>query len=59
MLLEGGVNQEDGSDAQQNLTEQFLNRLAMISLWFSGHDLFSSKDYNLSLTLESMEFTLK
>ncbi|KAJ7332412.1 hypothetical protein JRQ81_014592 [Phrynocephalus forsythii] len=26
MLLEGGVNQEDGSDAQQNLTEQFLNR---------------------------------
>lgn len=28
MLLEGGVNQEDGSDQQQNLTEQFLNRLA-------------------------------
>ncbi|KAJ6658380.1 hypothetical protein lerEdw1_020084 [Lerista edwardsae] len=26
MLLEGGVNQEDGSDQQQNLTEQFLNR---------------------------------
>nr|XP_008113242.1 PREDICTED: WD repeat-containing protein 47 isoform X2 [Anolis carolinensis] len=26
MLLEGGVNQEDGSDAPQNLTEQFLNR---------------------------------
>ncbi|NXS11222.1 WDR47 protein, partial [Neodrepanis coruscans] len=27
MLLEGGVNQEDGGDQQQNLTEQFLNRL--------------------------------
>ncbi|NXD51441.1 WDR47 protein, partial [Corvus moneduloides] len=27
MLLEGGVNQEDGADQQQNLTEQFLNRL--------------------------------
>ncbi|XP_077808285.1 WD repeat-containing protein 47 isoform X8 [Macaca mulatta] len=26
MLLEGGVNQEDGPDQQQNLTEQFLNR---------------------------------
>uniref|UniRef100_A0A803XYV0 CTLH domain-containing protein n=1 Tax=Meleagris gallopavo TaxID=9103 RepID=A0A803XYV0_MELGA len=26
MLLEGGVNQEDGADQQQNLTEQFLNR---------------------------------
>ncbi|MBN3307140.1 WDR47 protein, partial [Amia calva] len=26
MLLEGGVNQEDGLDAQQNLTEKFLNR---------------------------------
>ncbi|KAK9403994.1 WD repeat-containing protein 47 [Crotalus adamanteus] len=26
MLLEGGVNQEDGSDVQQNLTEQFLTR---------------------------------
>ncbi|KAF7243388.1 WD repeat-containing protein 47 [Varanus komodoensis] len=26
MLLEGGVNQEDGSDTPQNLTEQFLNR---------------------------------
>ncbi|EMP40088.1 WD repeat-containing protein 47 [Chelonia mydas] len=26
MLLEGGVNQEDGTDQQQNLTEQFLNR---------------------------------
>ncbi|XP_077188908.1 WD repeat-containing protein 47 isoform X2 [Paroedura picta] len=26
MLLEGGVNQEDGPDPQQNLTEQFLNR---------------------------------
>ncbi|GAB1288020.1 WD repeat-containing protein 47 [Apodemus speciosus] len=25
MLLEGGVNQEDGPDQQQNLTEQFLN----------------------------------
>ncbi|XP_077680919.1 WD repeat-containing protein 47 isoform X2 [Eretmochelys imbricata] len=25
MLLEGGVNQEDGTDQQQNLTEQFLN----------------------------------
>ncbi|NXR29330.1 WDR47 protein, partial [Cinclus mexicanus] len=27
MLLEGGVHQEDGADQQQNLTEQFLNRL--------------------------------
>ncbi|NXF82865.1 WDR47 protein, partial [Sclerurus mexicanus] len=27
MLLEGGVNQEEGADQQQNLTEQFLNRL--------------------------------
>ncbi|NXD38885.1 WDR47 protein, partial [Copsychus sechellarum] len=27
MLLEGGVHQEDGGDQQQNLTEQFLNRL--------------------------------
>nr|XP_033772753.1 WD repeat-containing protein 47 isoform X3 [Geotrypetes seraphini] len=26
MLLEGGVNQEDGLEQQQNLTEQFLNR---------------------------------
>ncbi|KAJ8357211.1 hypothetical protein SKAU_G00200050 [Synaphobranchus kaupii] len=26
MLLEGGVNQPQGSDAQQNLTEKFLNR---------------------------------
>lgn len=26
MLLEGGVNQEDGPDQQQNLTEQFLSR---------------------------------
>ncbi|MBN3324479.1 WDR47 protein, partial [Atractosteus spatula] len=26
MLLEGGVNQEDGLDPQQNLTEKFLNR---------------------------------
>ncbi|XP_023391887.1 WD repeat-containing protein 47 isoform X2 [Pteropus medius] len=26
MLLEGGVNQEDGPEQQQNLTEQFLNR---------------------------------
>ncbi|XP_054420991.1 WD repeat-containing protein 47 isoform X3 [Pteronotus mesoamericanus] len=26
MLLEGGVNQEEGPDQQQNLTEQFLNR---------------------------------
>ncbi|NWQ69893.1 WDR47 protein, partial [Neopipo cinnamomea] len=29
MLLEGGVNQEDGADQQQNLTEQFLNRLGV------------------------------
>lgn len=29
MLLEGGVNQEDGPDQQQNLTEQFLNRLGI------------------------------
>lgn len=29
MLLEGGVNQEDGADQQQNLTEQFLNRFGM------------------------------
>lgn len=29
MLLEGGVNQEDGPDQQQNLTEQFLNRSAV------------------------------
>lgn len=32
MLLEGGVNQEDGPDQQQNLTEQFLNRLVFQSL---------------------------
>ncbi|XP_012585479.1 PREDICTED: WD repeat-containing protein 47 [Condylura cristata] len=28
MLLEGGVSQEDGPDQQQNLTEQFLNRMS-------------------------------
>lgn len=33
MLLEGGVNQEDGPDQQQNLTEQFLNRLVFQSFF--------------------------
>nr|XP_060477319.1 WD repeat-containing protein 47 [Panthera onca] len=33
MLLEGGVNQEDGPDQQQNLTEQFLNRYVFQSFF--------------------------
>ncbi|MGH0160731.1 UNVERIFIED_CONTAM: hypothetical protein FKN15_039882 [Acipenser sinensis] len=32
MLQEGGVNQEDGLDQQQNLTEKFLNRIPDIKL---------------------------
>lgn len=46
MLLEGGVNQEDGADQQQNLTEQFLNRLGGFADSPSTHSYLSSSSHN-------------
>ncbi|NWH24833.1 WDR47 protein, partial [Grus americana] len=46
MLLEGGVNQEDGTDQQQNLTEQFLNRLGGFIASPSTHSCPSSSSHN-------------
>lgn len=44
MLLEGGVHQEDGADQQQNLTEQFLNRLG--EFHSSTHPYLSVNSHN-------------
>ncbi|KAF1469074.1 WD repeat-containing protein 47, partial [Eudyptula minor novaehollandiae] len=46
MLLEGGVNQEDGADQQQNLTEQFLNRLGGFVASPCTHSYPSSSSHN-------------
>ncbi|NWQ91837.1 WDR47 protein, partial [Burhinus bistriatus] len=46
MLLEGGVNQEDGADQQQNLTEQFLNRLGGFVAPPSTYSYPSSSSHN-------------
>ncbi|KAF1589949.1 WD repeat-containing protein 47, partial [Eudyptes moseleyi] len=46
MLLEGGVNQEDGADQQQNLTEQFLNRLGDFVASPCTHSYPSSSSHN-------------
>lgn len=60
MLLEGGVNQEDGADQQQNLTEQFLNRLgiSVTLLPFSNHS-HNSASLHVNLVLFSFFLFLK
>ncbi|NXV63086.1 WDR47 protein, partial [Molothrus ater] len=58
MLLEGGVHQEDGADQQQNLTEQFLNRLGEFHSSTHPYPSVNSHNdlgFNLSFVIRSIQ----